>query len=116
MPTLTAQARARFAHKIDRRWQKGAPAPMPKFWRLVCDLALAANPRKASDEHFHRAVVASLRFSLPRAAGTEGASREMEVWARDPRNVADLAVDLYTVIRSHSMVSRAADGWCAGKA
>lgn len=106
MPTLTAQARARFAHKIDRRWQKGAPASMPKFWRLVCDLALAAAPHRAHDEHMHRAVVASLRFSLPRAPGTEGASREMNAWARDPRNVADLAGSLYDVIRARTTKGR----------
>jgi len=93
------RALARFAHKVDRQWIKGAPASMPKHWRAVCGLALAMEPRRGADPLFHRAVVASLRFALPHRAEQ---STSIDVWARDPRNLAALAVDLLPVIRTHA--------------
>jgi len=102
MPTIAT--RARFAHKIDRQWQKGAPAPMPKRWRTVCGIALAMAPQSADDPKFHRAVVAALRFARPvmRRQWTS-----IDTWASDPRNVAALAVDLLPVIRKHAATERA---------
>ena len=70
MPTIAT--RARFAHKIDRQWQKGAPAPMPKRWRTVCGIALAMAPQSADDPKFHRAVV---RHSASRARSCGGSGR-----------------------------------------
>ncbi len=95
----TDRAAARFAHKVDRQWRKGAPAPMPKHWRAVCGLALEMAPQRANDPVFHRAVVASLRFARPvmRRQWTS-----IDTWASDPRNVALLAVDLYPVVRRHA--------------
>ncbi|TAK22959.1 MAG: hypothetical protein EPO40_27170 [Myxococcaceae bacterium] len=93
------RALARFARKVDRQWMKGAPAPMPKHWRDVCGLALAMAPQSAGDPLFHRALVAALRFALPRR---EELSASVDVWARDPRNLAALAVDLLPVIRTHA--------------
>jgi len=102
--TATAADRrtARFVHKIDRQWQKGAPAPMPKHWRTVCGLALSMAPRSAADPKFHRALVAALRFATPRRTEQTRDVRELDEWSRDPRNVAALAVDLLPVIRAHA--------------
>ncbi len=98
-PTTSARELARFTHKIDRQWMKGAPASMPKHWRRVCDLALAMAPESADDPKFHRAVAASLRFALPYKRGQRSS---VDTWAADPRNVAALAVDLLPVIRTHA--------------
>lgn len=98
-PTTADRARARFAHKVDRQWQKGPPAPMPKHWRLACDVAVAMAPALSGDPIFHRAMVASLRFATPRMRGQWSA---IDVWASDPVNVATLALDLLPVIRTHA--------------
>lgn len=99
MQTKTDRTTARFAHKIDRQWQKGAPRSMPRHWRMVCLLALASAPERAEDAKFHRAVVAALRFALPHPGE---ADRTTAAWAANPENIAALAVDLYPVIRAHA--------------
>ena len=95
-PAMT-RAHARLCHKVDRQWMKGAPAPMPKHWRTVCGAALAMAPKAGADPKFHRALVASLRFALPR-----GQRSSLDAWTSDPLNLAALAVDLLPVIRKHA--------------
>jgi hypothetical protein len=100
-PGARARARARFAHKVDRRWWASPDRrPLPKHWRLVCDLALAMSPRHAHDPIFHRAVAAALSFATPRRDERTRDVREVDAWARDPWNLASLAVDLMTMLRA----------------
>lgn len=80
--------------------------PMPKHWRAVCDAAVAARPQLAGDEVFQRAVVAALRFALPRADEAPTSARELDDFASDPKSLAALAVDLLPVIRRHARGAR----------
>lgn len=100
--TVTRE-RASFARRIDRQWQKGPPASMPKHWREVCDAALTRAPRLADDPLYHRAVVAALRFAKPRR--TPG-SATTNAWAADPFNAADLALSMHSVLAGRTVQVR----------
>lgn len=100
-PTTTrARARARLCHKVDRLWTARAGAgPMPRRWREVCAWALVFAPKAGGDPKFHRAIVAALGFAKPYVRGQWSS---IDAWAKDPANVAALAVDLLPVIRAHA--------------
>ncbi|MDO9016544.1 MAG: hypothetical protein Q8S73_26595 [Deltaproteobacteria bacterium] len=106
----TERVRLRFAHKVERVWSTiPHPAPMPRYWRAVCDAALDLRPHDGGDLDLHRAVAMAILFTDGRLCD----GRKGEVVARGLRRgrgpndlsaVARLAVRLVPVARRYAGV------------